>query len=139
MQWADDLKEEAAAGFVDGVNGNVGSGATLVFFDGTLPADVTDPDDGTEIIALDCANPLFTFNSGTFSMQLVSALTDTTAVTGTMQYWRLKNSGGDVLMQGTSGTFGTDIVCSPSDTITGGGALVSVTAFTFPLTVTVPV
>jgi len=137
MQWADELVEGAAEGFTDGVNGVIGSGATFTLFDGTLPADVTDPDDGTEIIVLDVPSPMFNYASGPDRMLLAAAMTDTTAVLGTMQYWRLKNSGGDVLMQGTAGTSGTDVDFTPTNVVSGTGALVSVSAFGFPLTTTI--
>jgi len=136
MQWSDDFIDAVAEAFSDGCNTTLGSGGTLEFFDGTLPANTTDPDDGTMLVSCTAGDPNWNFANAPTRMLLAGALGGSSTGAGLMTYFRLKNSGGDVLMQGTCGVLTEDFVWTPTATFGGAGEFVFVSGFNFLLTVT---
>lgn len=86
----------------EAVNTICGSAAVLQGWTGTPPADITDPDDGSQIINIALNNPAFgTVSSMTQNLNGSTDDTDTEA--GTVTYWRLKTSGGTTVFQWTEG------------------------------------
>jgi hypothetical protein len=93
----------------DSWNTHCGSGSTLFFFDGTKPAACSDADDGN--IILSCAMDATPFGSATginFSANTISL--GVCGFAGTVTYWRIKDGSSNVILQGTTGTSGEDIV-----------------------------
>lgn len=87
---------------VGNINSLAGAGAVLQAWDGTPPATIGDADSGSMIVECACSNPVFgAVSGGITSANTITDDSDTGA--GTVTYWRLKNSGGTVVLQWTEG------------------------------------
>ena len=109
------------------LNTNVGASAVLDIFSGSPPATCATADSGTLLASLTC-------NSGGFgtvasAVLTASAITPATAgATGTAGYFRLKDSGSVVHLQGTVAVSGADL--NITNTSINSGDTVSVTSWT---------
>jgi len=102
---ADDVVVDVIAETVNSVNTRLGPAATMEFFDGSIPTDCEAADAGTLLATLALPNPVFTSPSGNV-WQTNSITPGSVSVTGTAQYFRMKHSGGQCIVQGTI----TDVV-----------------------------
>jgi hypothetical protein len=108
MQLSDAVTADAQDAYGTSFNTVMTPVCVLEFFDGTLPADTTDPDDGTMVVSCDLSDPPGTMTTALqYTFDAISV--GTAVANGTVSYWRLKDSGGTVHMQGTVGLTGTDI------------------------------
>jgi hypothetical protein len=108
--------------------------ATLEFRTGPAPVNTTDPDSGTKLATLTFSNPAFP--AAVNGVLTASPITpDASAdATGSAGHFRIKRGGGStVILQGTCGVDGADIVFPAGVEITLGGT-VSISS----LTITVP-
>jgi len=86
----------------------IGAPSVLQFFEGTMPADTTDPDDGTMVVECSTSDPPGVMsNPHTYTFDTISP--GVAVAAGTVSYWRLKNGIGTVIMQGDVSTSGADI------------------------------
>jgi len=110
MQFSDSLEDTMAGGIVAALNNNLGTASELKFYDGTLPAATTDPDDGTLLVTLPMVATPFSWGDDPDRMICdISTAGATVIANGTVQYWRLKNDLGVTVMQGTAGSSGEEI------------------------------
>jgi len=87
---------------VGNINSDLGAGAVLQAWDGTPPAAIGDADTGSMIVECPLSNPVFgAVSGGVSSANTITDDTDTGA--GTVTYWRMKSSGGVVILQWTEG------------------------------------
>lgn len=94
--------DDTRGGVVGALNSLAGSGAVLQAWDGTPPATIGTADSGSMIVECACSNPVFAaVVGGITSANTITDDTDTAA--GTVTYWRLKNSGGVVVLQWEEG------------------------------------
>jgi len=97
---ADDVVVDVIAETINSVNTRLGSAAVMEFFDGSIPTDCEAADAGTLIATLNLPNPVFGAPSG--NVWQTDAITPgTVSVTGMAQYFRMKHSGGQCIVQGT--------------------------------------
>jgi len=90
-------------------NSELGSSAVLEFFDGTIPAACSDPDDGNMIISFGVNATPFTVATGiNFAANAMGA--GVCVFAGTVTYWRMKDGSAVVVLQGTAGTSAADII-----------------------------
>lgn len=109
------------ADFVTEFNTTAGSGATLQFWDGTIPTLITDPDTGTQITSHPCSNPPLLAASGLSSAfdTIPSALA---TANGTITYARVYDTSSNPIAQFTCGT-GSEEIVFDSVTFTIGDTL----------------
>jgi len=87
---------------VGNLNSALGAGAVLQAWDGTPPASISTGDAGSMIVECPCSNPVFAaVSGGVSSANTITDDSDTAA--GTVTYWRMKDSGGVVVLQWTEG------------------------------------
>lgn len=90
------------------MNAILGVGAVVQAWDGTPPANISAGDSGSMIVECGCSNPVFNAVSGGVAT-LNTTTDDTSTGAGTVQYWRMKQSGGGTILQWTEGVdFVTD-------------------------------
>lgn len=125
-------RNAACDAIVDSIDAGAGAG-TLKIFTGSAPANVGDADSGTLLATLTFSDPAFgSSSSGTAT---ASAITSDSSIdaTGTAGYWRIKDSDGTTIAQGSVGTSGADINFNSLSFVATGTCAIS------SLTVTVPV
>lgn len=112
---------------------DAGAGAgTIVIRTGSAPANTTDADTGTLLATCTFSDPsLGAAASGTAT---ASAITSDTSIdnTGTAGYFRVKDSNALVILQGTCGTSGTDMVLDSVNFVAGGVCAISSFTLTQP-------
>jgi len=87
---------------VGGLNTALGSGAVLQAWDGTPPASIGSGDAGSMVVECACSSTVFAAASGgVSSANTITDDSDTGA--GTLQYWRMKTSGGVTILQWEEG------------------------------------
>ncbi len=105
---------------------NAGAGAaTLAIRTGSAPTNTTDADSGTLLSTNTFSDPAFGAASG--GVVTASAITDDSDIdaTGTAQHFRIKDSNGLTVAQGTVGTSGTDIVADSTSFVLHGRVIIS--------------
>jgi hypothetical protein len=123
----------ACNGIVDLIDGGSSAG-TLTFRTGSAPTNTTDADSGTLLATLTFSDPAF--GAASAGVATASTITSDTSIdaTGTVGHFRIKDSDGTVIMQGsvTATGGGGDITFAAIAWVAGGTCSVS------SLTVTVP-
>jgi hypothetical protein len=84
------------------LNTLIGSGAVIQCWDGTPPASISAGDAGSMIAECGCSSPAFGSVSAGVA-NLSPSTDDTNTAAGTVQYWRLKQSGGTTVLQWNEG------------------------------------
>ena len=105
---------------------NAGSGAgTLAIRTGAAPTNTTDADSGTLLSTNTFTDPAF--GAASAGVITASAITDDSDIdaTGTAAHFRIKDSNGLVVAQGTVGTSGTDIVADSVSFVQHGRVIIS--------------
>lgn len=111
---------------------DVGGTGTLAIRTGSAPTNTTDADSGTLLATLTFSATAFgAASNGVATANSITSDTNVDA-SGTAAHFRIKSGAGTVIMQGTAGTSGTDLVFDSVTFIAGGTAAIS------SLTVTVP-
>lgn len=133
MKIADLLRTAIVDLFDDYCNAGAGA-ASLTIRTGAAPTATTDADTGTLLATLPMSDPAF--GAGSAGVITASAITDDASIdaTGTAAHFRIKDSNGLVVAQGSVGTSGSgaDIIFNSTSFVATGRA--SITA----LTVTMP-
>jgi len=99
VQINDAVFVDIVADICDQLNAYLGTGAVIHFFDGTQPVDCSVADAGTELAAIPLSNPVFGTPTGVI-FQTIATSPGSVSVSGTAQYWRMKDSLGATIMQG---------------------------------------
>jgi len=116
MQFADDLRDDLTGDMVTGLNALLGAAAKIHIFDGIQPALCSDADDGTQLVELQMSTtPFGSATANTFSANGIT--NGSASAAGTIVYFRMKNSGGDVICQGTCGTGGGNNIVFNTTTV----------------------
>jgi len=124
MQISAALRDAAGQTFMDELNTALGGAGTLDFLDGTMPGQCEDPDDGFVVASCALDSPAWdVFVSGVANANPISDSAGATA--GTVSYWRFKDSGGVVAMQGTAGESSEEFVFDESTFANGDIARVN--------------
>lgn len=100
------------------LNTLLGATAKLRGRDGSVPASVADADTGSQICRINLGNPVFNAVSGG-TAGLNGSTDDTATAAGTITYWRMYASTGEIVLQWTEGadfvtddpTFGSGDTC----------------------------
>lgn len=93
------------------------------------PGDIDSAATGSVLVTFPLGNPAFaTASNRTASLNLPAAVTASADGTGAPYHYVLKDSGGDVLRNGTAGTSGTDMILSAATWSAGDD--VEITAWT---------
>jgi hypothetical protein len=125
------VRSAACDAVVDLIDGGAAAG-TLEIRTGAAPTDTTDADSGTLLATLTFSDPAFgAASSGVATASSITADSNVDA-SGTAAHWRIKDSNGVVIAQGSAGTSGADINFNTVSFVAGGTC--SITS----LTVTVP-
>lgn len=108
MKIADLLRTAIVDLFDDYCNAGA-SAASLTIRTGAAPSATTDADTGTLLATLPMSDPAF--GAGASGVITASAITDDASIdaTGTAAHFRIKDSNGLVVAQGSVGTSGADI------------------------------
>lgn len=116
---------------VDLIDGGAGAG-TLLIFTGAAPANTTDGDSGTLLATLTFSDPAY--GSASSGVAQESSITSDSSIdaTGTAQHFRIKDSNGVVIMQGSVGTSASDINFNSVSFQTGGTCAVTDLPVTVP-------
>lgn len=131
MKLSTAARNGACDAIVDLIDGGSGAG-TLEIRTGSAPTNPSDADSGTLLATLTFSDPAFgAASSGTAT---ASAITQDASVdaNGTAAHFRIKDSSGTVIMQGSVGTSGADLNFTTTTFVLSGTCSVS------SLTVTVP-
>lgn len=125
------IASAACNAIVDAIDQGASAGS-LVFRTGSAPANTTDADSGTLLATCPFSDPAFgNASSGVATANAITSDTNVDA-TNTVGYWRIKDSDGTVISQGSVGTSGADINFNTLSWVAGGTVAIS------SLTVTVP-
>ena len=116
---------------VDAIDGGASAG-TIEFRTGSAPANTTDADTGTLLATLTFSDPAF--GAASNGVATASAITSDTNVdaSGTPGYFRIKDSNGVVIAQGSVSTSGADINFDSVTWVAGGTAAISSLTMTQP-------
>lgn len=137
MVFSDSLEDVMASYIVDAFNENCGTESVLKFYDGTMPDETTDPDDGTLILTLPMVSAPFSWADDPDRLVMDISLAGANPVAdGTMRYWRLKNVSNATVVQGTSGDTGEEVNWNNATVNTGQFPFL--TAFTIEITFSSP-
>lgn len=120
----------ATNGIVDLIDAGSGAG-TIEIRTGAPPTNVADADSGTKLATLTFSDPAFG-NSST-GVATASAITSDTSAdaSGVAGHFRVKDSDGNVIMQGTAGeTADTPNMVFDNKTFVAGG-VVAISSFTY--------
>ena len=112
---------------------NAGAGAAvLTIRTGTAPTETTDADSGTLLATHTMSDPAF--GGGAAGVITASAIADDSSIdaTGTAAHFRIKDSNGLVVAQGTVGTSGTDLVFNSVSFVATGRSTISSLTVTMP-------
>lgn len=131
MKISNAVRSLAADAIVDAIDAGAAAG-TLAIRTGAAPTNTTDADSGTLLATLTFSDPAF--GAASNGVATASAITSDSNVdnSGTAAHFRIKDSDGTVVAQGTVGTSGADINFNTVSFVAGGTAAIS------SLTVTVP-
>lgn len=122
MLLSPELKAAINVGVVGAANGEVGASAEIWIFDGTMPALCSDADDGT-VLSVNVMDATQAWEVGGLGNNPANPIDDAIAsATGTATYFRLKDAGGFVWLQGTVGT-GSDDITFLSTSFTSGDTI----------------
>jgi len=114
--------------FNDAINdmaSDLGIGAVLEFWDGSIPATCEDPDTGTLVVTCGLSSPPIIVASG-LTATMGSITPGTAVAAGTVVYARAKDSGGTCILQFTCGVTSEEIVFNTNVFAIGDGCSVSV-------------
>ena len=104
---------------------NAGAGAAvLTIRTGAAPAATTDGDSGTLLSTHAMSDPAFGAGSG--GIITASAIADDASIdaNGTAAHWRIKDSNGLVVAQGTVGTSATDMIVNTTTFVQFGRVII---------------
>ena len=125
-------RNAAADGIVDLLDAGAGA-ATLAIRTGSPPTNVADADAGTLLATLTFSDPAFgSASSGVATASAIASDTNVDA-TGTAGHFRVKDSNGLTVFQGTVNTSGGDINFNTTSFVASGTAAVSSMTFTVPI------
>ncbi len=117
---------------VDAVAALLNSGGYIEIRTGAAPTNPGDADSGTLLARLDLSSTAFGGASGgTATANTVSDDIDVDN-TGTAAHFRAKDSGDVVVLQGSAGTSGTDLVLNTTAFVAGGTAKITSLTLTQP-------
>lgn len=124
-------RSAACDAVVDKIDEGAGAG-TLTIRTGSAPAATTDADSGTLLATLTFTDPAF--GAASTGVATAAAITSDSSIdaTGTAAHFRIKDSDGEVHIQGTVGTSGTDIVFNTASFVAGGICAVTSMTITMP-------
>jgi len=123
------MSTAARNAMADALCGLVDSGSHIYIRTGAAPTNPGDSDSGTLLATLAMnATAFAAASSGVATANSISSETNAPN-SGTMGHYRIKNSSGVVVWQGTVGTSGAELNFD-SITVTAGGT-VAITSFTF--------
>lgn len=103
--------------------GQLGANGNLIIYNGTPPANAAAALSGNTAIATITGLNFGAAASGVSTV--TSSTADSNAVGGTATFFRITTTGGTVILQGTAGTSGTDLIMN--NTVISSGANVSLT------------
>lgn len=126
-------RSAACDAVVDLIDGGSGAG-TIEIRTGPAPTNTTDADSGTLLATLTFSDPAF--GAASSGVATASAITSDTSVdaSGTAAHFRIKDSTGTVIAQGTVGTSGADINFNTVTFVAGGVAAITSMTVTMPAT-----
>jgi hypothetical protein len=132
LRLSTDTRNKACDAIVDDIDAGAGAG-TIAIRTGAQPTNVGDADTGTLLATLTFSDPAF--GAASTGVATASAITsDTNAdASGTAGHFRIKDSDGNIVADGTCGQ-GTGDLSFDNSAIVAGGT-VAITSFT----VTVPI
>jgi hypothetical protein len=131
MEISTAARNAACNAIVDLVDGGSGAG-TLEIRTGSAPTNPGDADSGTLLATLTFSDPAFgNAATGVATADTITSDTNVDA-TNTAAHYRVKDSDGTVIWQGSVGTSGADLNFNTVSFVAGGTAAIS------SLTVTVP-
>lgn len=133
MKISDLARSAACNAVVDLIDGGAGAG-TLRIATGAAPTNTTDADSGTTLATLTFSDPAF--GDASAGVATANSITSDTNVdnSGTAAHFRIKDSDGTVIMQGTVGTSGSDINFNTVTFVAGGTAAITSMTVTMPAT-----
>jgi hypothetical protein len=107
MEFSDAVRDATTQDLVDNLNSELGISGAVQFFDGFIPAQCSDPDAGTQLVALALnATPFANAVGNVFSLNTTTPAA--AFANGNFVYFRMKNGGGGVVCQGNCGIGGTE-------------------------------
>jgi len=106
VEFAVTLRDDIASELRDQLNAALGSAGTLDFFDGAQPLTCEDADAGTLLATLALSATVFDVPTANAFIANAIAMGGGLA-SGTATYWRMKDSGGTVVVQGNCNDTGT--------------------------------
>jgi hypothetical protein len=131
MKLSTAARNGACDAIVDLIDGGSGAG-TIEIRTGAAPTNPGDADSGTLLATLTFSDPAFgAASSGTATASAITQDSNVDA-SGTAAHFRIKDSNGTVIMQGSVGTSGADINFTTTTFVMSGTCSIS------SLTVTVP-
>jgi len=130
---SDNVQNISASDLRTCLNGQLGIAGVVHFFDGILPSGPADPDDGTELVTCAMASTPFLYFSGN-AFEADTIAPGTVFADGTLAYWRMKDSLGNVVAQGSCGTSGLSDIVFDNDAVLIGDT-VTVTDFSATLVI----
>jgi hypothetical protein len=133
MKISDAARSAACNAIVDLIDAGSGAG-TIAIRTGSAPTNTGDADSGTLLATLTFSDPAF--GNASSGVATASAITSDTNVdsSGTAAHFRIKDSDGTVIMQGTVGTSGADINFNSVTFVAGGTCEISSMTVTQPAT-----
>ncbi len=131
LQISTNARNGACDAIVDLVDAGAGAGS-LQIRTGSPPANPAAADTGTLLATLPMSDPAF--GSAATGVATANAITSDTAVdnSGTAGHFRIKDSNGNVVMQGTVGTSSADLIFDSVTFVAGGTAAISAFTVTVP-------
>lgn len=130
---SDAARNAACNSVVDLIDGGSGAG-TIEFRTGAAPASPGDPDSGTLLATLTFTDPAFgAASSGQATADAIASDTDVDT-SGTPGHFRVKDSAGNVIMQGSVGLTGAgaDAEFDSVTWVEGGTVAISAMTVTMP-------
>lgn len=134
------IHEDVAVTGLDAILGEVDAGAsagTIQLRSGSAPANCEAADSGTLLASMTLNDPAFAAaavgtNKADAALDVSPAITDSSAdASGTAAHFRIKDSNGRCVIQGTVGTSGADI--NFNSNVFSAGATVTITGLTVSL------
>ncbi len=113
------------------INGGAGAG-TIEIRTGSAPTNPSDADSGTLLATLTFSDPAFA--AAVAGVATASTITQDASIdaTNTAGYWRIKDSDGTVIAQGSVGTSGADINFNTLAFVASGTCSISALTATVP-------
>lgn len=108
------------------------AGGTITVFTGSAPTHCSDADTGTALsINTFSATAFGAASSGVITANAITDETDI-AANGTAGYWRIKDSDGNVVAQGSVATSGADMTVNTTTFVQHGRVIISACTVTCP-------